>query len=209
MDNKAFTAGVRIGGLNDRTEIKILICYLLASLKRPISHEHLVESISGQELVNYFEMQSAVQHLLEQNLISEGSEGYVIMPEGAEIAKQLEKSLPFSVKERAYKAAIELLQYDILKEQNITEITPLENGGYNLKCTITDNDFTLFSMDMYMPDEKTAKLAGDQFVKMGQDMFKCVLGIATQNPSVYKDILSRLTLEEYASIEAKQSAKEK
>lgn len=52
MDNEAITAGVRLGGLNDRTEIKILICYLLNALNRPITQNQLIECICGQELVN-------------------------------------------------------------------------------------------------------------------------------------------------------------
>ena len=38
---------------------------------------------------------------------------YSITDDGKEISRQLEKVLPFSVRERAYKAVIEILQYDI------------------------------------------------------------------------------------------------
>ena len=80
MDNKAITAGVRTGGLTDRTEIKILLCYLLASLKQPITQNQLIECVCGQELVNYFEMQSALQHLLDNRLIKEDEQGFSILP---------------------------------------------------------------------------------------------------------------------------------
>lgn len=188
-DNVAFSAGVRFGGLTDRTEIKILICYLLTNAKQPLTTQQIVDTLVGQQLVNYFELLDALSHLASQSLIVDNDGVYTITDEGTDISKQLEKALPYSVKERAHKAVIEILQYEHLKRQNKTEITPLEQGGYNLNCSISDDNFTVFSFDIYMPDEKSAKLAEEKFVKYGQDIFKCVLGITTENPKLYKDFL--------------------
>ena len=44
-------------------------------------------------------------------------------------------------------------------------------------------------MDILMPDEESAKFAGEQFVLNGQDMFRCVLGVMTDTPNMYKDFL--------------------
>lgn len=188
-DNSAFSAGVRFGGLTDRTEIKILICYILSNAKEPLTSQQIIDTVIGQELANYFELQDAISHLVEQKLIVECNDRYSISEEGVQISKELEKSLPFSVKERAYKAVIEILQYENLKRQNRTTITPLSDGGYNLNCSISDADFTLFSVDLHMPNEKSAKLAEEKFIKYGQDIFRCVLGIATENPNMYRDFL--------------------
>lgn len=190
MDNKALTAGVRVGGLNDRTEIKILLCYLLSALKRPITQNQLIECVCGQELVNYFEMQNALRRLLDRGMIKEDEEGFSILPRGAEVAQQLENAVSGAVKRYAYSMAVSLLQYEALKKQNKIEITPLQKGGYNLRCSIEDKDFCIFSMDIYMPDERSAKFAGEQFVLKGQDIFRCILGISTDSPNMYKDFLS-------------------
>ena len=189
MDNKAITAGVRIGGLNDRTEIKILLCYLLSALGQPITQNQLIEVVCGQELVNYFEMQSALQHLLDQKLIKEDQNGYSILPDGKEVARQLENVVSATVRRYAYTMATNILQYEALKKQNKTEISPVDGGGYNLKCSIEDNDFTIFSMNILMPDRKSAEFAGEQFILKGQDIFRCVLGVATDTPSMYRDFL--------------------
>ncbi len=188
-DNSAFSAGVRFGGLTDRTEIKILLCYILSNASETLSSQQIIDTVVGQELANYFEVQDALAHLVEQHLIIENNDMYSITDEGVQISKELEKSLPFSVKERAYKAVIEILQYEALKRQNKTVITPVAEGGYNLNCTISDADFTLFSFDIHMPNEKSAKLAEENFIKYGQDIFRCVLGITTENPDMYRDFL--------------------
>ena len=192
MENKAFTAGVRVGGLSDRTEIKILLCYLLAALKQPITHDQLVECVCGQELVNYFEMRSALQYLLENNLIAEDENGYSILPDGKEIAEQLESSVSTTVKRYAYTMATKLLHYEALKKMNKTKITPVEGGGYKLHCSIEDDKFCIFSVDIHMPDEASAKYAGEQFILKGQDIFRCVLGITTDSPEMYEDFLRNI-----------------
>ena len=189
--NYAFTAGVRFGGLNDRTEIKILICYLLSSIKTSLTQKQLVDTIVGQELVNYFELQDALTRLVEQKLILEENGCLSITQEGVEISKELENSLPFSVKEHAYKAAIELLQYETLQKQNKTSVTALEKGGYSVKCTVESEDTIFFAFEVFMPDEKSAKMAQTQFIKHGQEIFKCVLGVTTENKSLYKSLLER------------------
>lgn len=189
MDNQAITAGVRVGGLTDRTEIKILLCYLLAELKQPITQNQLIECVCGQELVNYFEMQSALQHLLDNGLIKEDENGFSILPEGKDIARQLESVVSTTVKRYAYTMAVNILQYEALKKQHKIKITPVDGGGYNLHCSIEDDKFTIFSMDIVMPDEKSAEFAGQQFILKGREMFKCVLGVMTDTPAMYKDFL--------------------
>ena len=190
MENNAITAGVRVGGLTDRTEIKILLCYLLAELKQPITQNQLIECVCGQELVNYFEMQSALQHLLDNNFIKEDENGFSIMPEGKDIARQLESVVSSTVKRYAYTMAVNILQYEALKKQHKVTVSPVDGGGYNLHCSIEDDDFTIFSIDILMPDEKSAEYAGQQFILKGQDMFKCMLGIMTDTPAMYKDFLN-------------------
>jgi len=190
MENSALTAGVRIGGLTDRTEIKILLCYLLSELKQPITQNQLIECVCGQELVNYFEMQSALQHLLDNKLIKEDENGYSILPEGKDIARQLESVVSTTVKRYAYTMAVNILQYESLKKQHKIKISPVDGGGFNLHCSIEDDEFTIFSMDIVMPDEKSAEFAGEQFILKGQDIFKCVLGITTDTPAMYRDFLS-------------------
>ncbi|MBQ5326688.1 MAG: DUF4364 family protein, partial [Oscillospiraceae bacterium] len=143
MENSALTAGVRVGGLTDRTEIKILLCYLLSELKQPITQNQLIECVCGQELVNYFEMQSALQHLLDNKLIKEDENGYSILPEGKDIARQLESVVSTTVKRYAYTMAVNILQYESLKKQHKIKISPVEGGGFNLHCSIEDDEFTI------------------------------------------------------------------
>ena len=63
MERDAFTAGVEPGGLNSTNEIKILCCYLISEMQRPVPHDLLVEALTVSGLVNYFEVASAISEL--------------------------------------------------------------------------------------------------------------------------------------------------
>ena len=64
------------GGMRSKYEIRILICYLLNSIKEPVSKEIIVDSICEESLANYFETSSCFDDLIEKgNIIEEGSDG--------------------------------------------------------------------------------------------------------------------------------------
>ena len=66
MDNEfnAFSAGVEPGGLRNRTEIKILITFIVSRLKEPIKDVAMLEALQIHGLANYFEATQALDELL-------------------------------------------------------------------------------------------------------------------------------------------------
>ena len=68
MANNAFTAGVKPGGLNNSAEIRILLCYLIQNVPEPLSQEEIERALLGEELVNYFELASALSQLCDRGL---------------------------------------------------------------------------------------------------------------------------------------------
>ena len=65
----AFTAGVKPGGLNTSTEIRILLCYLIKSAG-PLTRDAMQGAVLEEQLVNYFEFVDALNELEEQGLAS-------------------------------------------------------------------------------------------------------------------------------------------
>ena len=55
---EAFTAGVKMGGLTNDTEIRILLCYLIKSVG-PVTREAMEAALLQEELVNSFEFVGA------------------------------------------------------------------------------------------------------------------------------------------------------
>ena len=58
MEFDAFDEGIELGGLRNRDEIRLLICYILRAVDAPISKQNLNDSMLQDGLANYFENKS-------------------------------------------------------------------------------------------------------------------------------------------------------
>lgn len=178
FDNDAFSEGVEIGGLTDRTEIKVLICYLLKSLDRPLSKKQLNEIMQQEALANYFEVSQAVGDLISQGNISyeltkENEEILTITQQGIEIAESLEVDLPRSVREKAINAAIKLLTLARRKQENKIVINQIDDG-YNVTFTLGDEKTELMKLTVYVADKMQVEIIKKNFL---DDPIKLYSGI--------------------------------
>ena len=72
MEQQSFSEGIAPGGLREGAEIKLLVCYLLKSLDRPLSRAQINEILQEYPIANYFEVNQAMSDLVKSgNLISE------------------------------------------------------------------------------------------------------------------------------------------
>lgn len=155
MSNETIVPGIGIGGLQDKYEIKILICYLLHSIQTPLTKDQLNYVFQDGQLVNYFSFRDALAELIESNHIQttkkDNEEVYTLNPLGVETAEKLYKSLPSSLRDNVVGTAMKLLAHIKNEKENEVTITPYKNG-YLVKCTIHEVDFDLMSYEVYVPD---------------------------------------------------------
>ena len=178
MFENATTAGVKMGGLTTNTEIRVMLCYLLSNVSGPLKKEEIDASLSGQELANFFEVADALSHLCTRKLVICEDEVYTISDEGRSLAKELEYTLPITVRECAVKAAIKLQAYNRKKAEYHATYSKTDKG-YKVHCSIEDLGDTIFSLDIYMPDENTAKQAETMFAEHGDKFFTHMLFMLT------------------------------
>ena len=69
MKYDTFSAGVEPGGLRNKQEIKVLICYMLVNVKEGISKNDLLTILQANGIANYFEAGEAFSDLLGSNNI--------------------------------------------------------------------------------------------------------------------------------------------
>lgn len=175
MSGAAFSAGVKPGGLTSETEIKILLCYLLANAGRSLSQSQLETALAGEELVNCFELASALHSLSEQGHILQHEGFYAITPSGANLSDMLATNVPVSVREAALSAILRLQRFSQKSLHNQAEITAVDNG-YLLACRIVDEAGPpVFQMDIYLPDLSSAQLAQSCFVENGDTVYLLTL----------------------------------
>ena len=137
MKQDAFSAGVEPGGLWHKNDIRILLCYILASVNAPLSRQDLTRIIQEKGLANYFEVEDALASLLTQGNIAQDREGRcTVTPAGREIADSLDATLPLSVRDKALEAAFTLLAQAKAQRENRVDLTKTKRG-YQITCHIS------------------------------------------------------------------------
>lgn len=183
-ENDAFGAGVQPGGLRNRNEIKILVCYIMKTVDQCMTRQQLTDVIQGQSLANYFELSQAISELLSQGSITteiKDDEEYLVLTEmGKQVSVELERDIPRSVKEKAIKSAFKILTIAKNARENKIEIQQIDNG-YHVTFSMEDDQDVIMKLTIYVADIEQAENVKKNFL---QDPTK-----------VYSNILSSLMVE--------------
>lgn len=168
MEDQIIIPGIGIGPMTDKYDIKILICYLLDSIKQPLSKDTLDQILRDDEYVNYFSFCEALKELLESKHIScintDKGEIYSLNEFGLETSNKLSRSLPQSLRDRIVEAAIKITSKIKKERENEVKITQYGNG-YKVSCTIHDSDFDLLNFDVFAPDMIQSEKIKEKFLQ--------------------------------------------
>ena len=87
MEFDALTQGVAPGGLVSSSEIKVLICYILKSVKEPVPATKLCELLNYEGIANAFEVSDNIESLLQNNhiiCVNSADESYTTTDSGSD-----------------------------------------------------------------------------------------------------------------------------
>lgn len=181
----AFDEGIEPGGLRSRSEIKILVCYLLKNIDKPVSKAQINEIMLENGLANYFEVNQAISDLVKNGSIEwnfENDEQFFYLTENGKAAAQmLESNLPRAVREKAINTAIRLMTRARREQENQIEVEKAENGGYHVTFRIFDMNDELLSLKIFVADSMQVETVRQNFLN---DPVK-----------LYSNIISSLTVE--------------
>ncbi len=194
MSFDTFDEGINPGGMRSKNEIRILICYLIKSVKAPVSKELILESLQKDGLANYFEASACFDDLVKNRHITVNDNNkYTLTEDGMMIATQLEDSLAYTVKEKAFHCVMMLLEKEKTERENKVEIVKNERG-YNVKCSITSEGLTILSLEFYVPDYEQAKLVKKNFRKNPELLYKTTISVLSKQKDLLTDTLKDLEM---------------
>ena len=163
----AFAGGIELGGLRNMLDIKILICYILRSVKTPMKRNQICDTLQKTGLVNYFDANAAIDELLKNGAVYE--EEYMnethlnVSAKGSSVAKELEKALLPGVRDRAVKAALNIVARANSERETNVKIQKLEDGC-DVTLEILNRDQVLLSLTLNVIDEYQAEQIKDGFL---------------------------------------------
>ncbi len=156
MEYDAFDAGIELGGLRSRDDIRLLICYLLKSVDAPMTRDMLNDAMQEDGLANFFEVGQAIEELLKTGNITadilDEDEVITVTEKGREAAELLQTSLPRTVREKAVNSAIRLVTRAKVERENKIEVKKEDDGGYTITFTLFDRGTELMKLSIYVVD---------------------------------------------------------
>ena len=185
MEQQSFSEGIAPGGLREGTEIKLLVCYLLKSLDRPLSRAQINEILQEYPIANYFEVNQAMSDLVKSgNLLCEldGEEEMMHLSARARFdVAAIENSLPRTIREKAVRAAWAVLSRERIRRESRVEVEELEQGGYHVTFTVLDVGTELMKLTVYVAEPEQIETVKRNFYDHAV--------------SLYSDIIASLTVD--------------
>lgn len=196
MDSEydAIDAGVDPGGLRKRSNVRLLICYIINSVKKPIKKDLVITAMQKNGIANYFEILDAFNDLINKqniDIIDEEKELCTVSRSGKLIASNLSDELPLTIRERAMSSVMELLMQERNEVENIVSINKIQSG-YMVDCHVTGEENDLFSFQLYVPDSKQARLVKKNFQSNAEMIYKTMIAAITNNSDFAEQTLEEI-----------------
>ncbi len=173
----AFTAGVEPGGLRSMEEIKTLVCYLLHSVKEPVAREMILEIIAGNGMANFFDTGAAIEDLIKRGHIAESGSGMLgITATGSEIAEVLDVSLPYVLRERSVKIALQLLTRMRRQRDAHVEINETDHG-HMVTLQLKDGERTMMEVTVAAADSLQAAAIKQNFLNDPTFLYRTTIAV--------------------------------
>ncbi len=196
MDNNAFSSGIEPGGLTDRNQIKILICYMIKCVDSGLTAKQTAEILSLDGLANYFESLQAVKELETLGHISLSDGLYKLSKSGERIAAELDTALPITVREKAVRSAVQAARIYQNCKDNSAVIAETENG-FEVTCEVKDRGHLMLRSVIAVPDRLQAEMIKESFIKNPASIYSATLLLYTESkddiiasmPDVLKDMI--------------------
>ncbi len=183
MKIDALRAGVAPGGLVNTTEIKVLICYILKSVKEPVPATKLCDLLFYKGIANAFEVSDSIESLLKNKnivCVNEKEQTYTTTESGDHVADTLKTTVPLSIREKACKSTLKMMAE--IRNAKETDISIVRNGDNTyITCSALDNGNPIMSVQLLVSDESQAISIKNKFLESPSEIYSKIIDLFTNN----------------------------
>ncbi|MDR1463925.1 MAG: DUF4364 family protein [Oscillospiraceae bacterium] len=178
-ENDALSAGVHPGGLLNREQIRLLLCFLARERDGLLESAQAEELCAAEGLANYFECRAALDELLaggKLRLAAAGGRAVLRLAEGlGHSVGVLGGDLPRTVCAQALAAADRICLRDQRIRDNHLAVSPLPGGGYHVSFRQGEGDDTLLSVTVFCAGLAHAEAVKHRFLENPEAVYGAIL----------------------------------
>ena len=152
--------------IHDLLDVKILILFITARTKFPLSKQDIYELCFQDDGLSYMDVFDAIPKLVESGHL-EQQEGdlYVITEKGRDHGAVTENDIAFTVRRRA-EDAVEKYDREHRRQNKInTQLLERENGEYGVVMSLDDEFGALMKLELLATDQRQAIQLAKRFEK--------------------------------------------
>lgn len=158
---------------------KLMVLYMLDGVSFPLTNTQLAEFFLDTEYTTYFTLQRVINELEESGFINSSQIGnsthYDITDDGRatlrffknEISSEITSDIDQYLKDNKFRMRSEV--------NILSDYYRPENGDYVVRCRIRDGRSELLSIDISVPDEKSAETISANWKEKAQPIYQSLM----------------------------------
>ncbi|MBQ5333577.1 MAG: DUF4364 family protein [Oscillospiraceae bacterium] len=173
--------------LNSVHSVKILLCYILDRLNRPVTEEQLRLISEDSGVINYFYYSDALAELTQNgSVISEN--GNIILGEKGRLGSEyFNRYIPLVFRKKLLRAALSFFIREQNEENCSCEVSeqPL---GCRVNFSLSDGETELINMSFFAPDTAQGELIAEKIRSNPTGAYRNILGFLLDNSEEEVDL---------------------
>ena len=172
----------RLGFIHDMMDVKVLILYVTARSKYPMTAQEVYEVCYQDECLSYFDVCAALPQMVETgHLQIVEEERYIITDKGRADGSLMEDSIAFTVRQRA-EDAVARFNHKIHRGGFVkTQIVSRENGEFTVTMSLDDETGNLMTLSLLAPNQRQAIRIGKVFEKKAETLYNLTMAELLDN----------------------------
>lgn len=184
MDNISKISAEYSLELKDSHTVRLLICYLLKKLDRPVTPDQLYEIAVGNDIINYFFYTEAIQELIKNKTVllenQDGNEYYFLTDKGRLSIEDFKQYIPKSFRDKLLSCALRYFA-QLKRESEVKCELEETSAGCYVRCRILDISCDLLDMKIFAPDAEQAEFIRKKIMLNPADFYGKIMGFALLN----------------------------
>ncbi|MCR5137584.1 MAG: DUF4364 family protein [Oscillospiraceae bacterium] len=168
-----------VGFVFSPLDLKLLILFVLRRLPAEVSTDSLLNLCRTAGVVNYFDFTACLDELSSNGQIQEKNGMCEVTKRGARNAETLESSLPYSVRQRAEKAAAAEAA-TLSRQQCITASHTHEDGFCRTELSLSDGVSELIRLRLLCTDEQQAERIEKNFRNHAEETYQKLISALSE-----------------------------
>lgn len=167
--------------LNNKTDIKIFILYLLSNVGYPLSYGQINDISVQDDFVGSFEFAECFSELLETGNVKEcdgeGEKTYLITEQGKSVASALQSDILGFIRTKSLKSALRYLSFQKRGSYVHTEVVQRPDGKFDLKCQVAEPDSPTLEIQVAIDNRYQLNRMRHHFEENPETVYRSILAL--------------------------------